>query len=222
MELSNEMFARPMDEDDRIAAQQRSEFDQWVAPLRTVGTMVLTDKSMWAFKKRVWIYKIVDLFGIRDDSWLTIRRMNDMRFLQKFGVLEKNNWKYLQEVIDICKEKWVELYWTELLKEIGFDMKNDKVDTVTDYVPVDIESVMEEHITEEVPEWNNKAKWVTELKKVDQDLSIDMVDIDGLEYLDIADVKLIYKRVTGKWISPNRRNDKQWFIDKLKEIKKEI
>jgi hypothetical protein len=79
---------------------------------------VVDEPTMKLFKRKTGLFKIVEMFGIRDDSGLTIRRMNDMRFLKNFGLLEERNREYLQQVLDICAEKGVEIYGTEELDAI--------------------------------------------------------------------------------------------------------
>ena len=80
------------------------------------------------------------------------------------------------------------------------------------YETIDIKAVL----APPVPESNVHSQ---ETQRVRQDMTIGMVDIDSLKYKVIEDVQLIYKRVTGKGISPMTRNNKQRFIDKLTELK---
>ena len=217
MELNSALFADWLDADIAKAQAQRRDFSPWAMPLVWSPTLILDDTSMRIFKKRVGIFKICEIFGIRDDSWLTIRRMNDMRFLKKFWLLEEKNWKYLDEVISICNEKWVELYWTEILKDIWYKLP-EEVKEPDKYAPVDIKQIMAP-VVDEVPEDTVKNQWDMVTKKMEKDMSIDMVDLDLLETTDLKDVQTIYKRVTWKGISPNFRNNKQWFIDQLTKLK---
>lgn len=216
-EFTNDMFGSTLDAEQARANQQRNEMDRLSAPM-TGNTVIVDDATMKLFKKKVWLFRIVEIFGIRDDSWLTIRRMNDMSFLKKFGVLEPKNWSYLTEVLEICKEKWIEIYHTEELDAIGYELK--KEEPLVQYAPVNIKEVMEDKVEiPENPESKVHRQWTESTKKVKQDMNIDMVDIDALEDMSLQQIWSIYKRVTGKGISINVLNNKKRFIDKLTELK---
>ena len=221
MELNSELFGNAMSQEAEKANAQKRMFAEWAAPLQWGSMVVLDDwATMWVFKARTWIFRICELFGMRDDSWLTIRKMNDMKFLKQFWVLEERNWKYLDEIIDICNEKWVELYNTAILAEVWYVMKKKEsvIEYAPTYAPINIEQVMAPVVGEEEQQ-SASTKWDEVTKKVLQDMDISMVDISALELMDVSDVQLIYKRVTGKWISPLYRNNKSRFVEKLTELK---
>lgn len=217
MDLTNDMFGSTLDAEQARANQQRSDMDKLSAPM-TGGTVIVDDATMKLFKKKVWLFKIVEVFGIRDDSGLTIRRMNDMAFLKKFGVLEPRNRAYLDEILEICKEKGIEIYHTDELDAIGYIWKKDE--PKEQYKTVDIKEIMEDKVEiPENPDSKRELQWDVKTKKVKQDMNIDLVDFELLPDMKLTDVHLIYKRVTGKGISIKVFNDKQRFIDKLQEYK---
>lgn len=219
MDLSSGIFDSSLAKDVELANAQRRAFAPGVAPLQWAGTIILDDwPTMNVFKARIGIFKICEMFWIRDDSWLTIRKMNDMKFLKRFWLLEEKNWKYLQEIIDICNSKGVELYNTHMLAEVGFAYtEKEEESSIPAYNPVDIKEIMAPAAPEE--EDNNANKWDVITKKIEQDMTPDMINLEELEWLSLSDIQILFKRVTGKWISPKFRNDKEWFVKQLTALK---
>ena len=218
MELTDGFMWDALSQDIALAQQQRSQMWKWVAPIKWPWTLIFEGWTMNLFKERVGLFKIVETFGIRDESGLTIRKLNDMKFIQKFWLLEERNWKYLDEIIATCKEKWVDLYNTELLAEVWYKLKVDEVAPTHVYTPVDIGEVMKEVVTTPDPE-GGSTQWLKKTKKVAKDLDIKNVDLDALELMPLDDIHLIYKRVTGKWLSVNVMGNKERFVKKLHELK---
>lgn len=218
-EITGQMFDTSLSKDIELANSQRRQFAPWAAALQGGWTIILDEwATMNVFKERVGIFKICELFGMRDDSGLTIRKMNDIKFLKQFGMLEEKNWKYLTELIAICEDKGIELYNTQLLDEVWYKLtKKEDISAAPAYEQVDIKQIMAPIVEEETLVSN---QWDAVTKKVEQDMTEDQLDLATIADMPLKDLQITYKRVTGKGISPKFRNDKQRFIDKLTELKK--
>ena len=215
MDWNNNYSWNPLLEDVMVAEQQRKQFGAWVTPLSGWWTTVLDQSAMNLFKWRTGIVKIVDLFWIRDDSGLSIRNLYNVAVLKKYGMLEERNWKYLDEVVARCYSKGMELSHKELLDGVGYvvkiaEMPEDKGPIVDPYDAIDVAAV-----TKPVEIEAKSMAGNMDMAIVEVDLNIKNVDIPSLDALPIEQVRSIYKRVTGKWISPATKNNKQRFIDKL-------
>ena len=93
----------------------------------------------------------------------------------------------------------MELYNTQLLDEVGYKLtKKEEISTTPSYEQVDIKQIMAPAVEEKKEDTRVHLQGNATTKKVEQDMTIDEVNLETLNDMLIEDVRLIYKRVTGK------------------------